>query len=171
MSILLSVLLDTRRIKMKTKKYPVKLRVTFERKVQYYQTIFDLSKDEYKKLSSSRISDELKKIRDQLRSIERDAEDLIDIEIFSFAEFEKDYILNNPLFHQRKSIKENIVLQSYQFDMSLYLHRFPIFKEEAPAAGTIKIVFLSYIDKLLREHRIRTAVNYQTSSYVYISLN
>ncbi|MGI8583818.1 MAG: hypothetical protein ACR2KX_16595 [Chitinophagaceae bacterium] len=92
MSILLSVLLDTRRIKMKTKKYPVKLRVTFERKVQYYQTIFDLSKDEYKKLSSSRISDELKKIRDQLRSIERDAEDLIDIEIFSFAEFEKDYI-------------------------------------------------------------------------------
>lgn len=165
MSILLSVLLDTRRMKMKTKKYPVRLRVTFERQVQYYQTIFDLSKDEYKKLSSSRISDELKKIRDKLRSIERDADDIIDIEIFSFGKFEKDYILNNPLFHQRKSIKENIVLQSYQFDMSLYLHRFPIFKEEAAAAGTIKIVFLLYIDKLLREHRIRTAVNYQTSYY------
>ena len=165
MSILLSVLLDTRRMKMKTKKYPVKLRVTFEREVQYYQTIFDLSKEEYKKLSSSRISDELKKIRDQLRSIERDAEEVIDPETFSFTEFEKDYILNNPLFHQRKSIKQIVSHQAYQFDLSLYLHRFPIFKEETPAAGTIKVVFLSYIDKLLREHRIRTAVNYQTSYY------
>ena len=165
MSILLSVLLDTRRMKMKTKKYPVRLRVTFEREVQYYQTIFDLSKEEFKKLSSSRISDELKKIRDQLRSIERDAEDIIDLDTFSFSEFEKDYILNNPLFHQRKSIRQNIVLQNYQFDIALYLHRFPIFKEDPPAVGTIKVVFLSYIDKLLREHRIGTAVSYQTAYY------
>lgn len=100
-----------------------------------------------------------------MRSIERDAEDIIDLESFSFTEFEKDYILNNPLFHQRKSIKQLVSHQAYQFDLSLYLHRFPIFKEEAPAPGTIKIVFLSYIDKLLREHRIRTAVNYQTSFY------
>ncbi|HUS00492.1 MAG TPA: site-specific integrase [Chitinophagaceae bacterium] len=165
MSILLSVLLDTRRMKMKTKKYPVKLRITFEREVQYYQTIFDLSKEEYKRLSSSRISEDLKKIRDQLRSIERDAEAAVDPETFSFTEFEKDYILNNPLFHQRKSIKQSMVLQSYQFDMSLYLHRFPIFKEDPAPVGTIKVIFLSYIDKLLREHRIRTAVNYQTSYY------
>ena len=150
---------------MKTKKYPVKLRVTFERDVQYYQTIYDLSKEDYNKLSSPRISDELKKIRDQLRSIERDAEEVIDLETFSFTEFEKDYILNNPFFHQRKSIKQNIVLQSYQFDRSLYLHRFPIFKEDPPAVGTIKVVFLSYIDKLLREHRIGTAVSYQTAYY------
>ena len=141
MSILLSVLLDTRRMKMKTKNYPVKLRVTFDREVQYYQTIFDLSKEEYKRLSSSRISEDLKKIRDHLRSIERDAEAVVDPETFSFAEFEKDYILNNPLFHQRKSIKQNIVLQSYQFDMSLYLHRFPIFKEDPPAAELLKSYF------------------------------
>jgi integrase/recombinase XerD len=165
MSILLSVLLDTRRMKMKTKKYPIKLRVTYDREVQYYQTIYDLSKEEYKKLSSPRISEELKKIRDQLRSIERNAEAVIDFESFSFTEFEKDYILNNPLFHQRKSIKEIIVPHSYQFDISLYLHRFPIFKEDPPTQGTIKVVFLSYIDKLLREHRIRTAANYQTSFY------
>ncbi|HUZ57548.1 MAG TPA: hypothetical protein VMU83_02045 [Hanamia sp.] len=141
MSIQLSIILDTRRMKMKTKKYPVKLRVTFEREVQYYQTIYDLYKEEYKKLSSSRISDELKKIRDKLRTIEKDAEAVIDLETFNFNEFEKNYILNNPLFHQRKSIKENIVLQSYQFDMSLYLHRFPIFKEDSPPVGTIKQVF------------------------------
>lgn len=165
MSIQLCVLLDTRRIKLKTKKYPIKLRVTYEREVQYYQTIYDLSKEEYKKLSSSRISEDLKIIRDQLRSIERNAEAVVDYESFSFIEFEKDYILNNPLFHQRKSIKEIVIPQSYEFDISLYLHRFPIFKEEPPAQGTIKVVFLSYIDKLLREHRIRTAANYQTSYY------
>ena len=80
MSIQLSIILDTRRMKMKTKKYPVKLRVTFERAVQYYQTIFDLSKEEYKKLSSSRISEDLKQIQDKLRTIERDAEAEIDLE-------------------------------------------------------------------------------------------
>ena len=165
MSIQLCVLLDTRRMKMKTKKYPIKLRVTYEREVQYYQTIYDLSKEEYKKLSCPRISEELKQIRDQLRSIERNAEAIIDFETFSFTEFERDYILNNPLFHQRKSIKGIIIPQSYQFDISLYLHRFPIFKEEPPTQGTIKVVFLSCIDKLLREHRIRTAANYQTSYY------
>jgi hypothetical protein len=152
-------------MKMKTKKYPIKLRVTHEREVQYYQTIYDLSKEEYKKLSSPRISEDLKKIRDQLRSIERNAEAVIDFESFRFTEFEKDYILNNPLFHQRKSIKPIIIPQAYKFDISLYLHRFPIFKEEPPTQGTIKIVFLAYIDKLLREHRIRTAANYQTSYY------
>ncbi len=61
MSILLSIILDMRRMKMKTKKYPLKLRVTHEREVQYYQTIYDLSKEDYKKLYSSRISEELKK--------------------------------------------------------------------------------------------------------------
>lgn len=165
MSTVLNILLDTRRMKMKTKKYPIKLRVTHERQVQYYQTIYDLSKEDYKKLSSPRISEELKIIRDQLRSIERNAEAVIDFETFSFTEFEKEYILNNYLFHQRKSIKEIIIPQSYQFDISLYLHRFPIFKDEPPTQGTIKVVFLSYIDKLLREHRIGTAANYQTSYY------
>lgn len=165
MSIQLSILLDTRRMKMKTKKYPIKLRITSDRKVQYYQTIYDLTKEDYKRLSYPRISGELMNIRDHLRSIERNAEAFIDFETFSFTEFEKDYILNNPLFHQRKSIKEIVVPPSYQFDISLYLHRFPIFKEELPTQGTIKVVFLSYIDKLLREHRIRTAANYQTSYY------
>ena len=108
MSILLSIILDMRRMKMKTKKYPLKLRVTHKREVQYYQTIYDLSKEDYKKLSSSRISEELKKILDQLRSIERTAEAIIDFETFSFTEFEKDYIFNNSLFHQRKSIRQII---------------------------------------------------------------
>lgn len=165
MSIQLCILLDTRRMKTKTKKYPIKLRVTYQREVQYYQTIFDLSEVEYKRLRSPRIGQDLTTIRDQLKSIERNAEAVIDFESFTFPEFEKDYILNNPFFHQRKFIKELVNKEDYQFDISLYLHRFPIFRDEPPVQGTMKVVFLSYIDKLLREHRIRTATNYQTSYY------
>ena len=73
MSATISIILDTRRIK-KSNKYPVKLRVTNERVTAYYQTIFDLSKDEYDKFSAPRISNELQSIRDKLKGIERTAE-------------------------------------------------------------------------------------------------
>jgi hypothetical protein len=55
MSVAIAVILDTRRMK-ENKKFPVKLRVNYQRKTNYYQTIFDLSEEEYQKLSASRIS-------------------------------------------------------------------------------------------------------------------
>ena len=55
MSATASIILDTRRLKIKTKKFPVKLQVSFDRVTLHYQTIFDLSKDDYGKLSSPRI--------------------------------------------------------------------------------------------------------------------
>ena len=95
MSTTLSIILDTRRIK-KSNKYPVKLRVTFERVTEYYQTIFDLTKDEYDKLSASRISNELQTIRDKLKEIERTAENAVkDLGSFSFTDFE-NVILGKP---------------------------------------------------------------------------
>jgi integrase/recombinase XerD len=42
----LSVVLDTRRIKSKTKNYPLKLRVTYDRKSRYYPTIYDLKEED-----------------------------------------------------------------------------------------------------------------------------
>ena len=102
MSTTLCILLDTRRIK-KSKKFPIKLRLTFERLTEYYQSIFDLSKEEFDKLTASRISSELQSIRDKLKEIERTAENAInELEPFSFADFEKDFIQNNNLFKQRK---------------------------------------------------------------------
>jgi hypothetical protein len=52
----LSIVLDTRRIKSKTKKYPLKLRVTHERKSRYYPTVYDLKEEEYAKLGAPNVS-------------------------------------------------------------------------------------------------------------------
>ena len=68
MATTISIVLDTRRIK-KTKKYPVKLRVTSNRAVEYYQTVFDLSEEEFNRLSASRVSAQLQTIRDKLTHI------------------------------------------------------------------------------------------------------
>ena len=70
------MILDTRKIK-KSNKYLVKLRVTFDRVTEYYPTIFDLTNDEYDKISTSRISNELQTIRDKLKEIERTAENAV----------------------------------------------------------------------------------------------
>jgi integrase/recombinase XerD len=150
--------------------YPVKLRVTFDRKPQEYQTVFDLTNEDYNKLTAaSRLSDSLRNVKDKLKVIEADATKVAKaLDPFLFEDFEKDYILNNPLFHQRKSIKQSILPTAYLFDRSLYEHRFPIFKETENEPGKLLSIHLYYIDKLLQEHRIGTAVSYQTSCYSFL---
>jgi Arm DNA-binding domain len=111
MSVTLSIILDTRRIK-KSNKYPVKLRVTFERVTEYYQTIFDLTKDEYDKLSASRISNELQTIRDKLKEIERTAENSVkDLSSFSFTDFENEFIYNNAILFRPRKLKPSFFLK------------------------------------------------------------
>ena len=104
MSVTIKTILDTRRIKKKTNKYPIKLRVIFERVSEYYQTIYDLAEDDYNKLSASRVSEDLQILRGKLKEIERTAKNVIEkLDPFSFLDFEKDYIKDNPLFRRRKS--------------------------------------------------------------------
>lgn len=163
MSVTVNVFLDTRRIK-KTSKYPVKLRVTFDRKSQEYQTKYDLRTEDYEKLNSPRVSSQLQEAREKLKEIQRTAEEVAtSLEPFSYEDFEKDYILDNPLFHQRKSLKAAIVKAAYEFDAEQYANRFPILKLPTPEPDTILATFLFYISKLLSEHRIRTAGSYQTT--------
>ena len=167
MSTTLCILLDTRRIK-KSNKYPVKLRVTFERFTEYYQSIFDLSKEEFDKLTASRISNELQFIRDKLREIERTAENAAnELDPFSFADFEKDFIHNNNLFRKRK-LKLEVVSQCInEFDFSPFYKKFPLLLEENMRLGNISFNYQLYIKKVLREGRISTGLNYHSS---YISL-
>ena len=72
MSISVKIILDTRRIKQKTSKYPVKLRVTFKRVSRNYTTVYELSDKDFDKLTASRISTELqqkKLINNKQRSL------------------------------------------------------------------------------------------------------
>lgn len=169
MAVSVCITLDTRRVKMKTGKYPVKLLVTYDRNSKRYQTIYDLTEQEYRKLFSKSVPENLIKIREDLKQLKRSADDIIGgVHSLSFIEFEKDFILNNPLFYQRKSIKENTALKNYGFNVVMYDNRFPIFKLPKPEPDTLLAVFLFYISKLLSEHRIRTAANYQTT-YIAIA--
>lgn len=164
MSVSIVITLDTRRMKKKTETYPVKLLVTNNSVPKRYQTIFDLSEQDFNTISAKNMSAHLRTIRDELKKIQRGAEDVaIDLSPFTFAEFEKDYILNNPSFHQRKAIKETTALINHEFNEVMYDNRFPIFRLPKPEPDTILATFLFYISKLLSEHRIRTAANYQTT--------
>lgn len=166
MSVTISITLDTRRVKKKTGKYPVKLQVTFERDPQRYQTIYDLTQEEYDNLSASRVSEKLKKIRDDLKLIQRRAEDVASIlNPFSYQEFEKDFVYNNPLFRQRKYIKDvhTFVAVKDKFDYAPFYKKFPILKEDITEPGTFGYSYLHYIKKLLREGRIGTASNHHSS--------
>lgn len=168
MSATISIILDTRRIK-KTKKYPIKLRVTFERVTEYYQTIFDLSKDEYDKLTASRISNELQSIRDKLKDIERTAENAVkESGSFSFADFENDFINNNISLFRPRKLKPTLLSKSTsEFDYSSFYKKFPILLEEDSMPDTISFCYKHFIKKVLREGRISTGMYYHCS---YISL-
>jgi integrase/recombinase XerD len=160
-----SIILDTRRMKKKTKTYPVKLQVTFKRATKHYQTIFALSEANYEKLSASRIGIDLQKIRDKLKHLQRTAELFIeDLEDFSFYLFERDFIINNDLFKQRKKLKEpENVSNNDDFDFTPYYKRFTIFQEDHSNPCTISIVYLDCIKNLIKEGRIGTALAYKDS--------
>jgi integrase/recombinase XerD len=164
MNVTTNVFLDTRRIKKKSNAYPVKLRVTCNRKHQEYQTVFDLTSEDYKKLGASRVSDWLRDIKDKLREIESTASKVAkDLDPFTYEDFEKDYILDNPFFHQRNAIKASAVPVTNQFKIEEYGNRFPILKLPEPEPNTVLATTLYYIRKLLAEQRIRTAASYQTT--------
>lgn len=167
MSITIAAILDTRRIK-ETNKYPIKLRVNHQRITRYFQTIFDLSREDYEKLSASRISAFLQNIKHELKRMEREAEDIAkEIEPFSFSEFEKRYIALNSLFHQRKRKSKPVIGQGDAFDITSYNKHFPILLEINCEPGTITWSYQKYIKRLLQEGRVSTAANYHTS---YVSI-
>ena len=146
-------------MKMKTNEYPLKLRVTFERVTEYYQTIYDLQEVDFKKLSATRVSEELQTLREKLKEIERTAKNAVqELEQFSFIEFEKDYIKDNPLFRHRKLAEVIQPSGKDDFDYSPFLKRFTIFKDDHSKSGCVSNSFFSYIKSKLKEGRIGAAV-------------
>ncbi|MHA4737795.1 site-specific integrase [Dyadobacter sp. MSC1_007] len=85
------VLLDERKEKADGS-YPLKLRVTFNRKRMYYGVGMDLTKEQYKKLETTK-QDKLKEVRLKARAIEVKAERIYkELREFSFAEFETHFL-------------------------------------------------------------------------------
>ncbi len=164
MSVLLAVILDTRRMKKKTGKFPLKLRVTYERTPQYYTTTYELTEEDYNKLSASRISITLQDIRERIQEIERTSSEIAkNLDPFAFAEFEKDYILNNKHFQQKKLKPAQLKTDTEDFDFTPYVKKFSILNDDHSRLGTISVTYLSYIKKLIQEKRIGTAVSYHCS--------
>jgi integrase/recombinase XerD len=172
MSVSIVMTLDTRRVKMKTGKYPVKLLVTFGREPRRYQTIYDLTESEYENLSASRVSEPMQKIRGSLKLIKRKAEDAATaLNPFSFEDFEKGFVFDNPLLRQRKHITKAAAVgytRPDDFDYRPYYKKFPLLKAPIPDPGTFGFTFLSYIKKLIQQGRVGTAICYHCSYKSFI---
>jgi integrase len=77
--------------------------------------------------------------------------------------FERDFIINNDLFKQRKLKELENVNKNDDFDFTPYYKRFTIFQEDHSHPGRISIVYLSCIKNLIRQGRIGTALAYKDS--------
>ena len=86
------IILDTRRTKQNGL-YPVKLRVTYERKHRYYPTGKDMSEPDFEKAFGAKPREKFKEIRKYLIYVEGLAKDAIHnaMPFFSFQAFEANY--------------------------------------------------------------------------------
>lgn len=61
----------------------------------------------------------MKFVRDKLKEIQRTAENgCIELEPFSFGEFEKEFIINNRFFKARKFKERNYPSDTYNFHLT-----------------------------------------------------
>lgn len=167
MPVSFAIIQDTRRLKKRTGTYPIKLRIVHNRVPYDFQTVYDLSEDDYKKLDTApHVSAYLQEIRESLNEITARARKAIkELQPFRAEEFERDFICNNPMFRARK-FKQTVSSDvSNEFDFSLYEKKFPVLKEIHPKPDCISIVFVWYVKNLIKEGRIGSALNYQNTYY------
>lgn len=91
-----AIILDTRRAKANNT-YPVKLRLTFERKQKYYPTNIDLTIKEFERLHETgvRFNDKEKALKLKIASFETKAIHIVEnLSIFTWDGFEKRYSAN-----------------------------------------------------------------------------
>lgn len=90
-----ATVLDTRRAKQDGS-FPVKLRITFERKQQYYPTPYDITKTEFERVMfSKRLNDAEKSLKKSIAAFENKAIDIIEVlPVFTWKAFEKHYLTN-----------------------------------------------------------------------------
>jgi site-specific recombinase XerD len=90
-----ATILDTRKIKM-DHTYPVKLRVTFERKQQYYSTPYNFTDNDFERIMfGKKLSEDEKVLKKKITAFENKAIDIINnLPFFTWQLFEKHYLIN-----------------------------------------------------------------------------
>ncbi|ANH81281.1 hypothetical protein A8C56_10045 [Niabella ginsenosidivorans] len=125
---------------------------------EYYPLIYDLSIQDYEKLSASHINADLQKIRDDLETIEVNAKKAVkEIKPFDIKIFEQNFIKNHPLFKQKKKkiVEEE---NAFEFDFTPYEKRFRILKEVPLSTDHISATYKKVILGLIEEKRIGLAL-------------
>lgn len=165
MSTTIKIVLDTRRLKGKSKTFPIKLRVTHQRKPVYYNTVFDLAEEDFKKLKAPNISASLQEVREAINDVQSQATAFIKkLSPFSFFEFERDFIDGHPRFREKKMKTQDLPAPAAQhFDFSPFHMKFPILLEDHGQLGTISGVYCLVIKQLITENRLGSAFKYKDS--------
>jgi len=90
-----ATIIDTRRIKQDNT-YPVKLRITFERKQRYYATPYNLKEQEFERIMfSKRLTEAEKALKKKISAFEDKARAVIEnLLLFTWQAFEKQYLAN-----------------------------------------------------------------------------
>ena len=89
--ITVNIVHDVRRMKS-NKLYPVKLRITNDRRSKYIETGIDLSKDDYIKLSSKHRSKDLNETKEKLVELQAKANSIIKtLQPFNFPVFKERF--------------------------------------------------------------------------------
>jgi integrase/recombinase XerD len=109
MKVKTALILDTRRA-LSDGKYPIKLRLTFNRRQRYYTTHFSASRDEFEKYMGRNPKGLHKQIRMALDAIEQKANEVInELRIFDFSLFERKFNRDSQLQEDVYSYYEKII--------------------------------------------------------------
>lgn len=117
----ISIWLDNRRLK-KDKKFPVRIRITLNRKRYYYPTNIDLTESEFETALSSKPGNKLKDIHLKLNELERQANEAVDMIVdelhceFSIVLFEKYLNIGSAEYKDVFSCFERKIKQLRQAD-------------------------------------------------------
>jgi integrase len=154
------ITLDQRRVK-KDGVYPVKLRISYKGKTRDFQTVFDLEPDDFRKLKASHPGKNLREINHQLELLKTKAETICrQIRAFTFEKFEFELYTGDHCLKVKKKKVQPFTLLAKEFDLEPYKKRFPILTEIHPDKEHISYTFSEYIQNLLKQERLGSALNY-----------
>jgi len=169
MKVLTAIVQDTRREKL-NKTYPVKIRITHQRKQVYYPTRFDLSVDDFHKLFTTKPREEYKRILLELTTIENKAKGIIDElkDHFTWNAFEAKFLKKqsdwNSIFsacqdYIDKLRGEDRIGTAVSYECSLNSFKTFTGKEEGLSFEDVTVDFLNKYERwMLKEGNSLTTV-------------